>query len=204
MLERWQPAQDLMIVVTLIAGSNKRLVWLRWSGGTLYSFSDSSPKELLIQILDKLQLIKDTGIGSASFFHFTKLSSFSSLFPILFSFLIVFWNNKKFVIDGKDIEVTGQKKRVGEIVLLAVKKGFDIPEKSVRHYAKGRGGIEYVLVRWWILKKYCRLFAHHDNTVCGYFSDGLWPLSLRTSFIIKFKILLTSISVYTICCITTI
>ena len=61
--------------------------------------------------------------------------------------VIVFGNNKKFDIDGKDIEVTGQKKRVREIVSLAKEKGFDITNKSIMHYAKGRGGIEYVLVR---------------------------------------------------------
>ena len=62
--------------------------------------------------------------------------------------VIVFGNNKKVDIDGKDIEVTGQKKRVREIVSLAVEKGFDVPEKSIKHFAKVRGGIEYVLVRW--------------------------------------------------------
>ena len=41
----------------------------------------------------------------------------------------------KFAIDGSDIEVTGQKKRVQEIVSLAREKGFEIPEKSVMHYA---------------------------------------------------------------------
>ena len=62
--------------------------------------------------------------------------------------VIVFGNNKKVDIDGKDIEVTGQKKRVREIVLLAVEKGFDIPKQSIKHYTKRKGGIEYVLVRW--------------------------------------------------------
>ncbi len=62
--------------------------------------------------------------------------------------ILVFGNKKKTVLEGKDIEVTGQKKRIQEIVSIAQEKGFDIPEKSVRHYAKGRGGIEYVLVRW--------------------------------------------------------
>ena len=60
--------------------------------------------------------------------------------------ILVFGNNKKVVIEGKDIKVTGQKKRIREIVSLAVEKGFDIPEKSVNHYAKGKG-VEYVLVR---------------------------------------------------------
>ena len=42
--------------------------------------------------------------------------------------------------------MTGQKKRIQEIVLLALEKGFDIPEKSIKHYAKDKG-VEYVLVR---------------------------------------------------------
>ena len=60
--------------------------------------------------------------------------------------VIVFGNNKKVDIDGKDIEVAGQKKRVKEIVSLAVEKGFDIPEKSIKHYAKKKG-TEYIIVR---------------------------------------------------------
>ena len=62
--------------------------------------------------------------------------------------ILIIGNDKKTTINGKDIKVTGQKKRIQEIVALAVEKGFDIPEKSIKHYAKGRGGIEYVLVRW--------------------------------------------------------
>ena len=61
--------------------------------------------------------------------------------------LLIIGNNKKTAIDGKDIKVTGQKKRIQEIVALAVEKGFDIPGKSIKHYAQDRGGIEYVLVR---------------------------------------------------------
>ena len=61
--------------------------------------------------------------------------------------IIVYGNNKKTIIEGKDIEVAGQKKRVREIVSLAVEKGFDIPEKSIKHYAKGKGEVEWVLVR---------------------------------------------------------
>jgi len=53
-----------------------------------------------------------------------------------------------FSIDGKNSEVTGQKKRVGEIVSLAREKGFDIPKKSIKHYASCEGGVEYVLVKW--------------------------------------------------------
>ena len=61
--------------------------------------------------------------------------------------ILVFENNKKTFIDGKDIEVTGQKKRIQEIISLTREKGIDIPEKSVMHYAK-RGKEELVLVKW--------------------------------------------------------
>ena len=62
--------------------------------------------------------------------------------------ILIFGNNKKTVIEGKDIEVIGQKKRIQEIVSIALEKGHDIHQEAVKHYAKGRGGIEYVLVRW--------------------------------------------------------
>ncbi len=60
--------------------------------------------------------------------------------------ILIIENNKKIAIDGKEIEVTGQKKRIKEIVALAEEKGFDVPEKSIKHYAKEKG-VEYVLVR---------------------------------------------------------
>ena len=60
--------------------------------------------------------------------------------------ILIIGNNKKTTINGKDIKVTGQKKRIQEIVALAVEKGFDLPEKSIKHYAKEKG-VEYVLVR---------------------------------------------------------
>ncbi len=47
--------------------------------------------------------------------------------------ILIIGNNKKTAIDGKDIKVTGQKKRIQEIVALPVEKGFDIPEKSVNN-----------------------------------------------------------------------
>ena len=61
--------------------------------------------------------------------------------------ILITGNNNKISVNGKDIMVTGQKRRINEIVSLAVKKGFDVPEKSIKHYAKGNG-VEYVLVRW--------------------------------------------------------
>ncbi len=62
--------------------------------------------------------------------------------------ILIIGNNKKTTINGKNIKVTGQKKRIQEIVAMAVEKGFNIPEKSIKHYAKDNGEVEYVLVRW--------------------------------------------------------
>jgi len=53
--------------------------------------------------------------------------------------ILIIGNNKKTAIDGKNIKVTGQNKRVREIASLAVEKGFDISEKSIKHYAKDKG-----------------------------------------------------------------
>ena len=53
--------------------------------------------------------------------------------------ILIIGNNKKTAIDGKNIKVTGQNKRVREITSLAVEKGFDISEKSIKHYAKDKG-----------------------------------------------------------------
>jgi len=61
--------------------------------------------------------------------------------------ILIIGKNKKTAIDGKDIEVTGQNKRIQKIVALAVGKGFNIREKSVKHYAKIKDD-EYVLIRW--------------------------------------------------------
>ena len=36
---------------------------------------------------------------------------------------------------------------------MAVGKGFDIPKKSVKHYAWGKSGVEYVLVRYSNIKR---------------------------------------------------
>ena len=60
--------------------------------------------------------------------------------------ILIIGNNKKTTINGKDIKVTGQKKRIQEIVELALGKGFEISEKSIKHYAKEKG-VEYVLIR---------------------------------------------------------
>ncbi|MFC1650874.1 hypothetical protein ACFL2X_04835 [Candidatus Latescibacterota bacterium] len=55
---------------------------------------------------------------------------------------------KKITISGKRIDASGNIDRIHELVSMAEEKGFDIREKSVKHYAKDSGGVEYVLVRW--------------------------------------------------------
>ena len=55
---------------------------------------------------------------------------------------------KKIVIKVKSVEVAGNKKRIRELVSMAKERGFNIPKKSVKHYAKDDEGIEYILIRW--------------------------------------------------------
>jgi hypothetical protein len=50
-------------------------------------------------------------------------------------------------LDGKNIELTGQLKRIREILVIVKERGFIIPEKSVFHYVKNTDE-EIVLVRW--------------------------------------------------------
>ena len=47
----------------------------------------------------------------------------------------------KFAIDGSDIVVIGQNKRIQKIISLVCEKGFDKPEKSFKHYDKKRGRV---------------------------------------------------------------
>ncbi len=60
--------------------------------------------------------------------------------------ILVLEDLQKIIIAGKSIDTSGHKKRIRELVSMAVGKGFDIPEKSIKHYAKEKG-VEYVLVR---------------------------------------------------------
>ena len=56
-------------------------------------------------------------------------------------------DSKKIIIDGKMVDVIGHRKRIRELISMAKERGFNIPEKSVKHYAKDEEN-EYVLVRW--------------------------------------------------------
>ena len=61
--------------------------------------------------------------------------------------ILILENSMKIIISGNNIDTSGNKKRINELVTIAVEKGFDIPEKSIKHYAKDEEN-EYVLVRW--------------------------------------------------------
>ncbi len=61
--------------------------------------------------------------------------------------ILILEDSNKITIDGKIIETSGNKNRIRELVSLVEEKGFDIREKSVKHYSKVRDD-EYVLIRW--------------------------------------------------------
>ncbi len=60
--------------------------------------------------------------------------------------ILVREDSQKIIIAGKNIVTSGHKKRIREIVSMAEGKGFNIHEKSVKHYASGKDE-EYVLIR---------------------------------------------------------
>ena len=62
--------------------------------------------------------------------------------------ILVLEDSQKIIIAGKNIDTSGHKKRICEIVSMAERKEFNIHEKSVKHYARCKGGVEYILVRW--------------------------------------------------------
>ena len=62
--------------------------------------------------------------------------------------ILILEDSKKITISGMNIETSGHRSRINELLSLATEKGFDIPEKSIKHYAKEEDEIEYVLVRW--------------------------------------------------------
>ena len=53
----------------------------------------------------------------------------------------------KITLTGKNIDTTGHKKRIQELVLMAKEEGLEIREKSVKHYTKVEDD-EFVLIRW--------------------------------------------------------
>ena len=62
--------------------------------------------------------------------------------------ILIIENSKKITISGKNIDASGHRSRIRELVSMAIEKRLDIPEKSIKHYARDSRGVEYVLVRW--------------------------------------------------------
>ena len=47
-----------------------------------------------------------------------------------------------------NIDASGQRNRINELLLMVIEKGFDIPEKAIKHCSNEKDEIEYVLVRF--------------------------------------------------------
>ena len=60
--------------------------------------------------------------------------------------ILIIEDSKKITISGKRIDASGNRNRINELISMATGKGFDIPKKSIKHYAKEKG-VECVLVR---------------------------------------------------------
>ncbi|MFC1692468.1 hypothetical protein ACFL1R_03130 [Candidatus Latescibacterota bacterium] len=60
--------------------------------------------------------------------------------------ILILDDSQKIIFSGKSIDAFGQRDRIRELVSIAEKNVIDIPEKSIKHYAKEKG-VEYVLVR---------------------------------------------------------
>ena len=56
-------------------------------------------------------------------------------------------NSKKIVINGKNVDTTMYKKGIQELLSMEEKRGFDIHEKSIMHYAMEKDS-EWVLIKW--------------------------------------------------------
>jgi len=61
-------------------------------------------------------------------------------------------------------------KQIRELVSMSTEKRFDIPENSIKHYAKE------TMNRVRVGKIEMRVMKYHNNAVCDYFFDDLWLL----------------------------
>ena len=61
--------------------------------------------------------------------------------------ILILDDYQKIIISGKNIYTSENENRICELIAIAKEKGCNIPDKSVKHYAKEEGN-EYVLVRW--------------------------------------------------------
>jgi hypothetical protein len=65
--------------------------------------------------------------------------------------ILMFDGAERILIEGKDVDATGHKERVREILDEAEGNGLAVDPKSVMHYAVRKAGdalCEYVLVKW--------------------------------------------------------
>ncbi|MDP2984033.1 MAG: hypothetical protein Q8O92_11980 [Candidatus Latescibacter sp.] len=65
--------------------------------------------------------------------------------------ILVLEDSQKVLIDGRNVNTTGHRERIQELVSLALEKGIECDPKSVMHYADcGTDGedMEYVLIKW--------------------------------------------------------
>ena len=65
--------------------------------------------------------------------------------------ILVLEDSEKILIDGRNVDTTGHKDRIQELVSLAIEKGIECDPRSVMHYAEGGNeeeALEYVLIKW--------------------------------------------------------
>jgi hypothetical protein len=65
--------------------------------------------------------------------------------------ILVLDNSERILIEGKEIDTIGHKKRIQELLDSAEEKGHAVDPKAVKHYAAvqtDEGTLEYVLVKW--------------------------------------------------------
>ena len=61
--------------------------------------------------------------------------------------ILILKDSQKITLAGKNIDTSGHKKRIRELIVMAKDWGFEIRDKSVKHYNKDKDG-EKVLVKW--------------------------------------------------------
>lgn len=65
--------------------------------------------------------------------------------------ILVMEDAEKLLIDGRNVDTTGHKKRVQELLVIARKNGYEIDSKMVTHYAASNMEdvtVEYLLIKW--------------------------------------------------------
>ena len=61
--------------------------------------------------------------------------------------ILILEDSLKITLAGKNIDTTGHKKRIHELISITKEEGLEIREKSVKHYTKVEDD-EYVLFKW--------------------------------------------------------